>query len=133
MLEVTVLGIPQPQGSKTVYSGRAVDANAKKLKPWRREVTATVRKNVRDWQLTPDPIKLTVRFLMPRPKTVTRAHHTVKPDLDKLVRAICDGITDAGVVWVDDSQVVQIRATKAYANDLPAQVQITVQNALLED
>ena len=32
-------GVPIPQGSKTVYNGRAVDANALKLKPWRKHIT----------------------------------------------------------------------------------------------
>lgn len=135
MLEVTVLGIPQPQGSKTVYAGRAVDANAKKLKPWRKQVTAAVRDQLGDWQLTADPISVKLQFLMPRPRTVTRDYPTVKPDLDKLIRAILDGVTDvtdrdAGIgVWVDDSQVINLKASKRYANDLPPQVIVSIERA----
>ena len=36
----------------------------------------------------------------------------MKPDLDKLIRAVLDGLT--GVAYVDDSQVILIQATKTY-------------------
>jgi crossover junction endodeoxyribonuclease RusA len=38
---------------------------------------------------------------------------SVAPDIDKLVRAALDALT--GVVFVDDGQVVELIATKAYA------------------
>lgn len=46
------------------------------------------------------------------PKTKT-PQHVKKPDLDKLVRGICDGLT--GIVYNDDSQVVKIISQKRYA------------------
>ena len=36
-----------------------------------------------------------------------------RPDLDKLVRALLDGLTMGGA-WSDDSQVVQLTASKIY-------------------
>jgi Holliday junction resolvase RusA-like endonuclease len=39
----------------------------------------------------------------------------VKPDVDKLIRAVLDALTDAGV-FRDDSRVVQVSATKIYAD-----------------
>ena len=35
------------------------------------------------------------------------------PDIDKLIRAILDGLTDAQV-WHDDGQVVWLQAAKRY-------------------
>jgi crossover junction endodeoxyribonuclease RusA len=68
---------------------------------------------------------------MPRPKDhygTGRNSGTVKPsapinpasmpDLDKLVRCICDALTDAGV-WKDDAQVCVLVAAKRYTNGLP--------------
>ena len=131
MLEITVLGTAQPQGSKTVYQGRAVDANAKKLKPWRKAVTEAVILQTGDWQLTADPIKISFDVFLPRPRTVTRAFHTVKPDADKIARALCDGITDAKTIWVDDSQVIDLRIRKHYAwETLDPQVTIRIENVL---
>ena len=48
---------------------------------------------------------------------------TVAPDLDKLVRCVCDAITDAGL-WRDDAQVVTLHAAKRYGR-IPG-VRITV-------
>jgi Holliday junction resolvase RusA-like endonuclease len=55
-----------------------------------------------------------VRFLFTRPKSMPkkRSLHTKRPDLDKLVRAVLDGITD--VLIPDDSQVIAISARKLY-------------------
>lgn len=38
--------------------------------------------------------------------------HTKRPDLDNVVKAIKDGAN--GVAWKDDSQVVDVRASKRY-------------------
>ncbi len=40
---------------------------------------------------------------------------TTMPDLDKLLRSINDAITKTGVLWVDDSQVSDIKAKKINA------------------
>jgi Holliday junction resolvase RusA-like endonuclease len=54
---------------------------------------------------------------MPRPKTVQdRALPSVMPDLDKLIRAVADSLTDAGI-YADDSRIVRINAAKVYADD----------------
>jgi Holliday junction resolvase RusA-like endonuclease len=45
------------------------------------------------------------------------------PDLDKLIRAILDALT--GVVWRDDGQVVDIVASKVYADTPGVDVVIT--------
>ena len=41
----------------------------------------------------------------------------VAPDLDKLVRGVGDGIGQSGMIWGDDSQIVEIMARKFYADD----------------
>lgn len=112
-----VAGIPVPQGSKTAYvvKGRAVlaDANKKKLKPWRLEVTRLARASWLDRAQLAGPVRLDVVFVFERPVSVKRRLPSVAPDLDKLVRAIGDGVTDAGI-WKDDGQVVRIVAEKVY-------------------
>ena len=67
-----------------------------------------------------------ITFFMPRPKTVKRHMPTVTPDVDKLCRAVLDALTDAGV-WVDDSQVVDLGATKIYASGIHVGAHITVE------
>ena len=41
----------------------------------------------------------------------------VPPDLDKLLRAVGDGIGQSGLIWGDDSQICEISARKHYADD----------------
>ena len=120
MLDYFVPGQPIPQGSKTaaVISGRAVmfDAN-KKLKAWRQAVTEATNLELTRLRWTGyepgDALVVVLHFQLERPKTVKRLEPTVKPDLDKLVRAVLDGITDARA-WNDDSQVIAVWATKSY-------------------
>jgi Holliday junction resolvase RusA-like endonuclease len=57
-------------------------------------------------------MKVTLLFIMPRPKTVKRAEPSVAPDLDKLVRAALDALTS--VAYEDDGQVTEIHAIKIY-------------------
>jgi hypothetical protein len=39
------------------------------------------------------------------------------PDVDKLTRAVLDGLTTAGI-WFDDSQVIEVQATKHFSDGL---------------
>jgi crossover junction endodeoxyribonuclease RusA len=90
------------------------------------------------------PVLVQLSFELPRPAThylpvnsrrsepeLSRSsppHVTTMPDLDKLVRAICDALTDAGV-WKDDAQVVNLMAAKRYATSHP-RVVIRVQEVM---
>ena len=117
-LWVRVNGEPIPQGSKTarVVNGRAVmwDANPK-LKEWRSTITnACLKAAPAMWE--PGPVAVTIWAIVARPKTAKRTYPTVKPDVDKLARAILDGITDAAI-WADDAQVVELSIRKTYAAD----------------
>jgi Holliday junction resolvase RusA-like endonuclease len=66
-------------------------------------------------------VRLTVAFYLPRPASLPKKviAHLKKPDLDKLVRGVKDALTR--VVWQDDSQVVEVVASKKYAklDDVP--------------
>lgn len=115
-----VAGVPVPQGSKKGFSPRGstrvtlVDVNKDVLKPWRAEIARVARASWADRPRLEGPVRLSATFVFARPKSVKRAYPSVKPDLDKLLRAICDGITDAQVVWRDDAQVVQAFTDKFY-------------------
>lgn len=132
-IAIQVPGIPIPQGSKTahVLKGRAIlrDANASKLKPWRKHVRAVAEDATRYHDTITGPVRVWVRFTFNRPpshyRTGRNAHllkdqaptyPTAKNDVDKLQRAIFDALTDAHV-WKDDGQVVDVRARKFYADE----------------
>lgn len=119
-----VNGTPVPQGSKRHVGRGVLIESSKDLKPWRQKITAEAKEALMyqddAWEPGFDgPVDAFFTFYLPRPLTVPknrRGYPSVRPDLDKLSRAICDALTDAGV-WKDDSQVVGLFATKDY--DLP--------------
>lgn len=117
-LSFEVFGLPAPQGSKRCFNNRVVDANSPKLKAWRKivkEATIEALQNS-EWAVFDEPVEVTVKFYIPRGKTVKREYPTTPPDLDKLVRSVFDSLTDAKA-WGDDSQVCKLTAYKVYADD----------------
>ena len=115
MIHFSVEGLPIPQGSKVVARGGGKtwlrDANASKLKPWRAKVAAAA-----DVGRTFDcPVEVFAVFYLPRPKKPRWWAPAVKPDIDKLMRALNDGMVDGGLVS-DDSRIVDSRTYKRYAS-----------------
>jgi crossover junction endodeoxyribonuclease RusA len=126
MLDFIVYGKPQPQGSKTAYrlpNGRTVLTEAVKgTKPWRSLVRAQAIAAYDGKDPSLKPIKVVVTFHFERPKSVTREAMTVKPDCDKLARNVLDACT--GVIYKDDSQVVELVARKVYGPEAMAVISV---------
>ena len=96
------------------YNNRIVHHNAPALKAWRTEIAAHAQKAMQRYNYPADyPFKVMLRFELQKPQRPTR-DFPIRPDLDKLVRAVLDALT--GVVWVDDSQVTQIVASKVFGS-----------------
>ena len=127
-IRFTAFGRPLPQGSKNAFKtgNRVVLVEASKgLKPWRSVVALAAKEvmlDVQDMSLIEGAVSVELLFQFVPGKTVKRKHMTTKPDADKLSRAILDSLT--GVVWKDDSQVVDLRARKVYG--LVDMVQVVV-------
>jgi Holliday junction resolvase RusA-like endonuclease len=64
---------------------------------------------------------------MPKPKSAAKklVYPTTKPDVDKLARAVLDGLV-AGGAMKDDAQVSMVIAEKRYAIDRAPGVVITM-------
>lgn len=133
VLSFTVFGLPIPQGSKSfkgmTRDGRAILAESSKyLKPWRTLVANEIRDAIAAATVRPadgfpllGPVAIDLMFTMRKPKGAPKGRVTwpiVKPDKDKLERAILDAGTNAGL-WVDDSQVIDGRTSKAYPLEAP--------------
>lgn len=110
-----VQGIPVQQGSVRAFGSRVVHDNKAELKSWRYAVAVSAQAaGIRPADAA---LKVNLTFTFIRHKSVTakkRPHPNVKPDLDKLVRAVLDALT--GVAWRDDAQVVAIEAVKVYGD-----------------
>lgn len=132
-LVVVVRGTPAPQGSKRHVGGGRMVEQSPHLATWRAVVSqyaAAARYTSPEWpsadELKGRPLALHAVFTLARPAghwRTGRFSHLLRdsapqqpgsrPDLDKLLRAVMDGLTDAGAIW-DDSQVVSITADKSY-------------------
>jgi len=113
-------GLPVPQGSMKVINGRVIHNKGSELAAWRSAVALTARQN--GARPIADPIKIEMRFYMPRPRTVKRPEPSVAPDLDKLIRAVLDGLT--AIAYIDDGQVTEIVAQKAYGERLGVEIRL---------
>lgn len=123
-------GVPVPQGSKTVARGGGKswlrDANGAKLAPWRRRVADAAAEAASVGRSFDCPVLVVAVFYMPAPKRPRWWLPAVKPDLDKLMRALGDGMTDGGLVK-DDARITTLALMKRYAtDDNPAGVRVLV-------
>jgi Holliday junction resolvase RusA-like endonuclease len=117
-VSLSVTGDPASQGSHAIMHGRIVQVNSSKHKAWRKAIVQEAIATLPDdWQPIDEPCELIVNFYLPKPKTVDRQLPSVSPDLDKLIRAVGDSLTDSGVV-IDDSRIVRISARKLYAEGI---------------
>jgi crossover junction endodeoxyribonuclease RusA len=122
---IEVHGTPAPQGSKIRNRYGAVYESNRNVAPWREAIRAEAQRQVTE--PLAGAITCWIAFYMSRPKGHYRTgrnagrlrdgapvHPAGKPDIDKLARAVLDGLTDGGA-WKDDGQVVTLTAIKVYA------------------
>ena len=116
-----VVGVPAPQGSHRAFvvNGRArmTEAAGTKGTQWRDAVAQAARNVAPDTPLD-GPLRLTVEFRFPMPTSRRAAARAAgiapkigAPDLDKLVRAVGDALTEAGLI-TDDARICTVVAHK---------------------
>ena len=122
MIRFSVEGTPIQQGSmRHIGNGRMIHNKAAELATWRAMVALAAKQA--GCQPIDSPIIISMRFRIKRPKTVKRDLPTVPPDLDKQIRSILDALT--GTAYIDDSQVVDISATKVYSDNPGVDIEIS--------
>lgn len=130
-LDFFVPGQPRPQGSKRHVGGGQVVESSAYLPGWRRAVALVARNAAarQQWRRARDAVRVDLLYLFVQPKS-NRAVWPVARwvgDLDKLTRAISDGLVDAGAID-DDSLVVQSCQEKAWGSR--AGVRVTISEPL---
>jgi crossover junction endodeoxyribonuclease RusA len=116
-----VKGKPVSQGSLKFIKGHAIHVKGRELALWRGTIAAMARStNITKIQVGVD---MDLVFIFNKPKTVKRNEPYVRPDLDKLIRAVLDGLT--GVAYEDDQQVVRLTAQKAYGETEGVHIRIS--------
>ena len=119
-----IAGTPVPQGSMRTFmvQGRPVITHSNpNLKKWRKVLAASFQEFAPS---VPGDLYygVALTFVLHRPKyhstmgdEAPKAPH-VKPDLDKLIRAVLDALTDAKVIS-DDAHICSIEAKKCYGEE----------------
>jgi len=128
-----VYGIAQPKGNLKAYTPRGMkfpivtDSN-RSVKSWSQLVAETASRTLNEAALRQGAgiargfmiaaVRVRVAFALPRPKSIKARTipHLTAPDIDKLSRSVLDALS--GVLYRDDSQVVELHATKYYAPHL---------------
>lgn len=119
MVSFTVYGIAVPQGSMMAFTPKGwkrpiITSANPKLKKWRKVVAQAAALAVADG--TPAgkhvPLRVDAVFYLEKAKSNKLIDAVKKPDLDKLLRGLLDGMTD--VVYEDDAQVIEIHVFKTY-------------------
>lgn len=115
VIAFTVSGDPQTKGSAKAFrhksTGKIIVRNDNaRCASWSSAVAWKARLAMGPKKPTPTPVSVTLSFTLARPKTTKLA--TPRLDIDKLTRAVLDALT--GIVYVDDKQVAEVTARKAW-------------------
>lgn len=135
MIKITVDGKPAPQGSKTRNRYGAIYEDNRAVAPWREAIRAETQRAATETMT--GPVRVIILFRLARPKghygsgrnagTVRASaprYPAGKPDVDKLARAVLDGLT-AGGAFKDDALVVALTVTKNYHNRPGADITVS--------
>lgn len=114
-LDMYVPGRAAPQGSKRHVGNGVMVESSKAVGPWR---TVVAWHAAQAWTTAPldGPVAVIYEFVMPRPSGTPKRSTppaVKRPDIEKLARAVSDALS--GIVWRDDSQVVDMRLIKRLA------------------
>ena len=117
-LNLEVVGVPAPQGSKRHVGGGRMVESSKKVGPWRDAVAWTTRAAMAGRDPLDGPLSLAVIFRLPMPASRRKTDRERgwrwadrQPDLDKLLRSTLDGIVAGGGI-ADDARIVAAAASK---------------------
>ena len=144
-VSLRIYGVPMPQGSKTAFvrDGRAVLTDGRRgparaaHAAWRQAVASSARDHLEAQPWTPpfdEACVVHVTFYLPRPASIPkkRRYPDRRPDLDKCVRSLLDGLADGGLLR-DDARVVEINSRKRYADsDEATGAHVCIHHALEE-
>jgi Holliday junction resolvase RusA-like endonuclease len=127
MIRFVVYGKPETKGSTKAFvrGGRAIITNDNpKTKAWQTIVAWEAQRN-RPGDIIQEAVEVTLKFYFVRPKSVSvkkRPYHTVKPDIDKITRAVLDGLK--GTIFSDDSLVTDLIVRKRYGDPPRCEIEV---------
>jgi Holliday junction resolvase RusA-like endonuclease len=111
-LSFPIVPRPKERARVSFRGGKARAYTPSKTRNFEAEIRLLAREEFGESPLE-CPLNVCFYFYMPRPKSVRRKNHTVKPDLSNLVKAVEDACN--GIIWKDDSQIIIMSAHKIYS------------------
>ena len=112
VIQFFIAGIPRPtQTGSTIRVGKRSFPTYRNTE-WAgycRLAAAQMREKILE-----GPVVLELTFFLPRPKKPKCEVPITRPDLDNLQKKLLDGFN--GILWRDDSQVVESHVKKRYAD-----------------
>ena len=103
--------VPKARARIVMQGGRAHSFTPEQTKEWEEAVRWLAAPH-RPASPLQGALSVALAFYLPRPKHGKREHPSVRPDIDNYCKAILDALN--GMMWVDDGQIVQLTASKAY-------------------
>lgn len=129
-LTFTVDGQPVPQPRPRISTwggrGRAYTPKDHPVTAYRQAVAirATLAAKAARWTMATGPVEIEVACTFQRPAShatkaggvrSTAPAFPPRADVDNLAKSVLDAVSDSGVVWEDDDQVVRLVVSKGYA------------------
>jgi Holliday junction resolvase RusA-like endonuclease len=114
--QFVVKGHPAPKGSRTFLGGKgASKESSDNCKPWVEAIAMScLGQRPKGVGLIKPPYRIGLRFAMPRPRNPKYDWPSADGDLDKLARAVLDGLVQGGML-LDDRHVIQLDCSKEFA------------------
>lgn len=108
--------MPSPRPRVRVISKFASVYMPKEYMEWKEGVAEFVKSQgtVPPAEVLELPVTVKLAFHVQRPKTTKLSHP--KPDIDNYAKSVLDAFNDAGCIWADDTQVVDLKATKEWTS-----------------
>ncbi len=107
----SVTGLPVTQGSKAISRSGRMYETGKGWAGWRKAIKEATEQQVELTDTVLGGVRVSLTFRFPRPLK-PKYDYPLK-DIDKLCRAVLDGMTAGGIIE-DDKHVVYLTAYKEY-------------------
>ena len=116
MIKFIVYGTAKSKGSYKGFTrdGKMIPDNPKS-KDWQHLVAVSAQQYRPKSGPFDEAVQIIATFYFARPKSVSEAkrpYMTVKPDIDKILRAILDGMS--GIIYTDDARIIRVVVEKHY-------------------
>ncbi len=126
--------VPQPRQRHKILKTRSGNdfvhnytSKTHMVQGWKALVYYAAKSNITS--MITGPVRLSLHFYLPKPKSVKRKYPFVKPDVDNLAKAVMDALTIASI-YTDDARVIDMDMKKRYADtENPMGVHITIEEA----